>query len=145
MPVRRVKADEAKRLIDEQGYVYLDVRSIPEFEAGHAVGAFNVPLLHMSGGGMQPNPAFMEVVAANFAKDAKLVTGCKMGGRSLREAEMLAAAGFPNVVDLLGGFGGEYNQMRELVNPGWTQAGLPVEQEAQPGRAFAEMRTRTKP
>jgi rhodanese-related sulfurtransferase len=34
MPVKRVSAEEARRLMEEQGYVYVDVRSVPEFEAG---------------------------------------------------------------------------------------------------------------
>ena len=29
-----------------EGYTYVDVRSIPEFEQGHPEGAVNVPLLH---------------------------------------------------------------------------------------------------
>ena len=32
-----------------QGYTYVDVRSIPEFEQGHPAGAVNVPLLHRDG------------------------------------------------------------------------------------------------
>ncbi|MCA9595042.1 MAG: hypothetical protein KC776_17110, partial [Myxococcales bacterium] len=31
----------------KDGYVYVDVRSQPEFEAGHVPGSLNVPLLHM--------------------------------------------------------------------------------------------------
>jgi rhodanese-related sulfurtransferase len=41
---RRVSPQEAKDLMDKEGYVYVDVRSIPEFEAGHPAGAFNVPI-----------------------------------------------------------------------------------------------------
>ena len=35
MPVKRVSPEDAQRLMDKEGYVYVDVRSIPEFEAGH--------------------------------------------------------------------------------------------------------------
>jgi len=142
MPVRRVPPAEASRLIAEEGYVYLDVRSIPEFDGGHPTGAYNVPLLHMGPGGMMPNAEFLEVVSSRFPKGAKIVTGCKMGGRSLRAAEMLAAAGYGSVVDLVGGFGGEYNHMRQLVNPGWSQSGLSVEETAQPGRSYEELRAK---
>ena len=53
--VKRVTPPEADALL-AQGWTYLDVRSIPEFEGGHPAGAANVPLLHMQGGRMAPNP-----------------------------------------------------------------------------------------
>ena len=80
MAVKRVSPAEARDLIDKQGYVYVDVRSVPEFAAGHPQGAYNVPLMNMGPGGMSPNPDFMTVMAT-FPKDAKLVVGCKAGGR----------------------------------------------------------------
>ncbi|MFO0660436.1 MAG: rhodanese-like domain-containing protein [Polyangiaceae bacterium] len=91
--LRRVSPVEAKQLVDE-GYAYLDVRSEPEFEEGHPAGSVNVPLLHMTAGGMSPNPDFVTVVEKAFAKDAKIVVGCKAGGRSLKAAQALIAAGF---------------------------------------------------
>ena len=94
MPVKRVSPDEALALMQEEGYVYLDVRSVPEFEAGHPEGAYNVPLLDMGPQGMTPNPAFLQVVQAHFPKDAKLVVGCKAGGRSLSAASLLEANGY---------------------------------------------------
>src|SRR5687767_13784376 len=51
---RRVLPEEAEKLIAE-GYTYVDVRSVPEFEQGHVPGALNVPLLHSAAGGMQEN------------------------------------------------------------------------------------------
>jgi len=88
--VKRVTPIEADALLKE-GWVYLDVRSIPEFEGGHPTGAANIPLLHMAGGRMAPNPAFQAVVAANYPKDAKIVVGCKAGGRSLQAATLMEA------------------------------------------------------
>ena len=64
--VKRVTPSEAAALLAE-GWSYLDVRSIPEFEEGHPAGAANVPLLHFTGGRMSPNGDFQKVVAANFA------------------------------------------------------------------------------
>ena len=75
MAVKRISPDEAREIIDKQGYAYLDVRSVPEFEAGHPTGAYNVPLLHMGPGGMSPNPDFMAVVQKAFPTDARLVLG----------------------------------------------------------------------
>jgi rhodanese-related sulfurtransferase len=133
MPGKRVSPDEARALIDKEGYAYLDVRSVPEFEAGHPSGAFNVPLMHMGPGGMSPNPDFMAVVQKNFPADARLVVGCKGGGRSLRAVEMLQSAGFTNIVDQRAGFEG---QPRE---PGWRPRGLPTSVEAKPGRAYESL------
>ena len=59
--VKRVTPIEADALLKD-GWAYLDVRSIPEFEGGHPAGAANIPLLHMTGGRMAPNPAFQSVV-----------------------------------------------------------------------------------
>src|SRR4051812_20473454 len=103
---KRILPKEAAALVEE-GWVYLDVRSIPEFEQGHPVGALNVPLLHFQSGRMTPNPDFQRVVTANLAKDAKIVVGCKAGGRSLQAASLMETAGYTSVVDMRGGFHGE--------------------------------------
>ena len=55
MSVQRVTPLEAKLLLD-QGFAYLDVRSIPEYEQGHAPFAYNIPIMHFTPGpGMQPH------------------------------------------------------------------------------------------
>src|SRR5262245_24358129 len=81
-PIQRVSPEEAVALLD-QGYVYVDVRSEPEFEAGHVPGAFNVPLKHATslGAEMTPNDEFLDVMRAAFAKDDKLLLGCRSGRR----------------------------------------------------------------
>ncbi len=117
---KRVTITEANALL-ASGHKYLDVRSIPEFEGGRPAGAINVPLMHSQGGSMAPNPDFLAVVEACFAKDTPLVVGCRSGQRSARAATLLAQAGYRNVVDLLGGFGGD------ATHPGWGSSGLPVE------------------
>ncbi|HEY3253455.1 MAG TPA: rhodanese-like domain-containing protein, partial [Polyangiaceae bacterium] len=43
--IKPVTPEEAAELLS-QGHVYVDVRSEPEFEAGHPAGALNVPLLN---------------------------------------------------------------------------------------------------
>ena len=116
-------AEQARDLIESgEGYVYLDVRSVPEFEAGHAPGAKNIPLLHRTPMGMQPNDRFVEVCDRALDKDAKIITACLVGGRSLRAAQILIANGFANVVDMRGGFQGESDRMGRLVYPGWMPA-----------------------
>ena len=125
-----------------QGYAYLDVRSLPEFEAGHPEGAYNVPLLHMHDGRMTPNPEFLEVVSRAFPKDARLVTGCRTGRRSLQAAHLLQQAGFVDVLDCAGGFAGETDMFGRLVEAGWASAGLPASQTADPGRSYRELLAR---
>lgn len=107
------------------GATYLDVRSVPEFQQGHPEGAFNVPLLHFDPQTrqMKPNPEFVSVVKGNVAPDAKLVIGCQVGGRSQQACEVLSNAGFQDVANVLGGYGGA----PQMGHAGWVQAGLPVE------------------
>lgn len=116
------------------GAAYLDVRSVPEFRQGHPDGAFNIPLLHLDPQTrqMRPNPEFVSVVKANFAPDAKLVIGCQMGGRSQHACEVLSGAGFQDVANVLGGYGGA----PQMGHAGWVQAGLPVETAADDRREY---------
>jgi rhodanese-related sulfurtransferase len=135
---KRVTPPEAAELL-KQGWRYLDVRSIPEFEDGHPTGAANIPLLHLQAGRMVPNPDFQRVVEANFEKGAPLVIGCKSGGRSAQAAALLEAAGYTQVVDMRGGFGGERDGMGRTAVAGWAEAGLPVDKAATPGNSYADL------
>jgi rhodanese-related sulfurtransferase len=142
---RRISPQEARELMEKQGYVYVDVRSIPEFQAGHPDGAFNVPLMHMGPAGMTPNAEFVEVMQKAFPRDARLVLGCKAGGRSARAAAMLEAAGFANVVDQRAGFEGAPDPATgRVVEPGWRPAGLPVTRNAAPGHDYESLRAGRK-
>lgn len=136
--IKRVSPAEAKTLMDE-GYLYLDVRSEPEFAAGHPAGAHNVPIMLAGPRGMAPNPDFQAVVEALYAKDEKLVLGCRSGQRSMRAAEMMVAAGYTGVVDQRAGFDGPRDAFGQLTEPGWGPAGLPVE-TATPGGSYAELK-----
>src|SRR5688572_21748839 len=136
MAIRRVTPQEAKALMDDEGFVYVDVRSIPEFEKGHPEGAYNVPLLHMGAGGMAPNAEFVPVMEKNFPKDAKLIIACKMGGRSAQASQLLAAKGYTNLVDQGAGFEGQPG------NPGWQPSGLPVSSSASADHAYEQLKSR---
>jgi rhodanese-related sulfurtransferase len=142
MTVKRVSPQEADALVKEGGHAYLDVRSIPEFDAGHPAGAYNIPLLHATPSGMRPNPDFLSVVAAAFAKDAKLVLGCRTGIRSLRAAQGLLDAGFETVVDQRAGFHGARDPFGQVQEAGWQDAGLDVATDAEPGRAYEALLAR---
>lgn len=123
---KRVSPAEAKKLVDE-GWTYVDVRSVPEFEQEHPAGAKNVPLMNMGPGGMTPNPEFLAVMSKAFPKDIKLVVGCKTGGRSLRAAQLLAQNGWTNVIDQRAGMDGARDPFGQVTEAGWKSAGLPVD------------------
>ncbi|MFQ5694533.1 MAG: rhodanese-like domain-containing protein [Terriglobia bacterium] len=137
MVIKRVSPEEANQLLEGEGYSYLDVRTVPEFGAGHVPGAKNIPLAEPDAmGRMQLNPVFLETIGKNFGKESKLITGCQKGGRSLKAAELLAQAGFTNVVDMRGGFGGETDQLGRVTFPGWAPRGLPTTAESDPADRY---------
>ena len=126
--MKEVNAQEAYDLMrSDPEYVYLDVRSVPEFEAGHAPGAINIPIMHFSpGAGMSPNQDFTAVVEAALPKDAKLVIGCKSGGRSARACDVMSQMGYTNVANIRGGFVGAMDNMGRVTEPGWSMLNLPT-------------------
>lgn len=143
MEVKRISPEEAKALLDSgQGYRYVDVRTIEEFARGHVSGAKNIPYLErdMERGTMTLNPEFAQVVEKNFGKDAKLICGCQMGGRSFKATQSLLAAGFQNVVDMRGGFGGEIDSSGSMTFPGWARLGLPTSTESAPGDRYEDLK-----
>jgi rhodanese-related sulfurtransferase len=142
MTVKRVSPQEADALVRDAGYVYIDVRSIPEFDGGHTAGAYNIPLMHATPSGMRPNGDFMSVVSAVFPKDSKLVVGCRSGNRSLRAAEALIAAGYENVVDQRAGHGGARDAFGQIQEAGWEGAGLEVADDPHPERTYESLLAR---
>lgn len=125
---KNVSVSEAGQL-QQQGSTYVDVRSRPEFEAGHPEGAVNIPLLDRDDvtGQVMPNPDFIRVMQATYAPDARLLLGCQVGGRSMRAAQMLESFGFTDLTNVQGGFAS------------WAQHGLPVEGGAPAGRRYADV------
>ena len=136
----RVSAREAYALVREQGYAYLDVRAVPEFDAGHPEGAYNVPLAEPAGEGMRDNPRFLAEVAALFATAAPLVVGCASGVRSARAAELLRGRGFTRVVEQRAGMEGVRDAFGRVKEKGYRAEGLPVATRAAPGRSHADAR-----
>lgn len=143
MTVKHVTVREAHQK-QTDGYIYVDVRSVPEFEAGHPAGAVNVPLLHFDERTRQmtPNREFVEVMRASFPPDARLLIGCQVGGRSLQAAQMLVGSGYRDVSNVVGGYAGARDPMTGALRAeGWTQAGLPSESDA-PGRNYDDVRAK---
>lgn len=130
MEIRQTTPTEAyATLTGRPGAVYLDVRTEAEFEAGHPAGARNVPVVFFdpAGGPPRPNPEFAAAVERLVPRTAPLLVGCQAGGRSQRACELLAAAGYADLTNVQGGFGGARDQAGRVVVPGWREAGLPVE------------------
>lgn len=140
MATKSVSPEEAAALLAE-GYVYVDVRSEPEFEAGHVPGALNVPLLHQGVAGLVANPEFLSVMQQAFGTGEKMVIGCKAGGRSKKAADQLAQAGFTELADMSAGWDGSRNAFGQVV-PGWSKTGLPVEPGKPAGQAYADVKNR---
>ena len=144
--MKEVTPQEARNLMEgDEQYTYLDVRSVPEFEAGHPLGAINIPLMHFNPGvGMTPNQDFLAVVEANLPKDAKLLIGCKSGGRSAHACELLSQAGYTDVANVRGGFGGAMDNFGRLIEPGWSMHNLPASTEAGDDARYESLAAKAK-
>ena len=145
MDVPQTTPPEAFETLErEPGALYLDVRTEAEFEAGHPLRARNVPVVFFdqAAGRPVPNPEFLAVVERNFPRTTKLVVGCQAGGRSQRACEILAEAGYADVTNVRGGFGGARDQSGRVVVPGWRDARLPVETGQTPGASYAELKAK---
>ncbi len=139
--IRRISPLEASEKLAE-GYTYVDVRTVEEFEAGHPAGAVNVPLALRAPGAMAPNPDFLSAMTAAYPKDAKIICGCKTGSRSLRAAQALALAGFTDVLDQRAGWDGARDAFGQLSEAGWGRTDLPAERGQPEGRSWADMKAR---
>lgn len=132
---------EAKRLLDgPEGWKYVDVRTVEEFQAGHPLNAYNVPVaLRDARGGMAPNPDFVAVIQKTFPLDARLVIGCASGVRSTHACNTLDSAGYTALVNMQCGFSGKRDGSGRVVEAGWQNSGLPCEAVAPPERSYANL------
>jgi rhodanese-related sulfurtransferase len=113
----RISPAEAHAKMTDEGFTYVDVRRPEEFAAGHPAGSINVVL----------GDSFVADMSTRFAKDAKIILGCRTGVRSLKAQAMLVAAGFTNVLEQRAGWDGARGSFGEVVEPGWKRLGLPSE------------------
>ena len=123
------------------GTIFLDVRSVLEFEKGHVPGAVNIPIMDYSveGERLEPNTSFLQVCNGRFSSDTPLIVGCAAGARSLRAAHALESARFTNVVNMVGGFSGKRNALGEFEQLGWVQEELPVSHDPSDGESYASI------
>jgi rhodanese-related sulfurtransferase len=119
---------------------YLDVRTEAEFAQSHPAGALNVPVVFLEPGSpAKPNPAFLDVVRRHLDPAAKIYVGCQSGGRSQRAAEILVGAGYSDITNVSGGFGGARDRSGAVVVQGWRDAGLPTESGQPADRSYRDL------
>ncbi|NJL74275.1 MAG: rhodanese-like domain-containing protein [Saprospiraceae bacterium] len=73
----------------------VDVRTVPEFEAGHLDQAINI---NVNGAD------FATQVKKNIDPNQPIFVYCQVGGRSARAAKILADLGYTQIYDLAGGY-----------------------------------------
>ncbi|HEX4330239.1 MAG TPA: rhodanese-like domain-containing protein [Burkholderiales bacterium] len=109
--------------------LFVDCRTEMEFfYVGHPVGAAHVAWQEAPD--WEVNDKFAaEVLREAGAKDRPVVLICRSGNRSVDAGEVLEAAGFADVTNVLYGFEGELDPQhhRNGLN-GWRHDGLPWEQ-----------------
>ncbi len=86
--------DVQKKINDGVKFYLIDVRTTPEYLAGHVQGAILIPrgLLEFKIGKIVPDP------------NADIVIYCKTGGRGSLAVKTLMDMGYKNVKDMDGGF-----------------------------------------
>ena len=88
---RTISMQQLEQFLDgERTFTLLDVREQKEYEAGHLLGAVNLPYEQL------------DEVEAEITKDRPVVIYCAYGGQSLLAARELAGRGY-DAVNALGG------------------------------------------
>lgn len=103
MMVPQIDARDARRAVDEQDALLVDVRESNEWGDARIPGALHVPLSEF------------QARVGDLPKDRPLILYCASGARSNAAAGFLLGQGFPDVVNLAPGIAG------------WQAAGLPIE------------------
>ncbi|RDY14229.1 Thiosulfate sulfurtransferase 18, partial [Mucuna pruriens] len=95
----------AKGLI-QTSHVYLDVRTVEEFQKGHvnAEKIINIPYMFNTPEGRVKNPEFLKEVSSACKKEDHIIVGCQSGVRSLYATAELLAEGFEDVSNMGGGY-----------------------------------------
>ena len=147
MAIKEVTPQQAHDILtNDSSAVYIDVRTEGEFANGHPQGAVNIPVAFPDPArGMMVNSDFVRVVEANFPREKKIILGCQAGPRSTSAANMLQQAGFQDLSNLLGGFGGMRDPTARISAPGWASSGLPVSNDNGEGVSYHPLSAKAKP
>ena len=88
--VTNVNYETAKKIIDEENAIIIDVRTQEEFDSGHIDGALLIPV-----------DVIDEKIEENVAdKKTSIIVYCRSGNRSKTAADILINHGYENVYDL---------------------------------------------
>lgn len=104
----KIDAEEAKRMMDEEEVVIVDVRRIDEYETSHIPGAVLIPNEDIGEAEPEKLPD----------KDAVLVVYCRTGVRSKEASEKLVKLGYKNVYDMGGIMSWPYETITERTGFG---------------------------
>jgi rhodanese-related sulfurtransferase len=146
MAVKEITPQQAHDTLQkESDAVYIDVRTEREFVAGHPEGAVNIPVAFPDPArGMVMNADFVKVVEGHFPKTKKIIVGCQAGPRSTAAAGLLEKAGYQDVSNMLGGFGGMRDPSGRVIDPGWSSLDLPVSQDNGEGLSYQSLIVKLK-
>jgi rhodanese-related sulfurtransferase len=146
MAIKDITPQEAHDLLQkDSNCVYIDVRTEREFSAGHPQGAVNIPVAFPDPAqGMAINEDFVRVVESHFPTDKTIIVGCQAGPRSSAAARLLQDAGYQQISNVHGGFGGMRDPFGNVIAPGWSSLGLPVSQENAEGMSYESLAAKIK-
>lgn len=146
MAIKEITPQQAHDLLqNDPAAIYIDVRTPREFAGGHPQGAVNIPVAFPDPArGMVMNADFVKVVEGNFPKDKKIIVGCQAGPRSNAAAGLLHQAGYQDLSNMVGGFGGMRDPMGKVIAPGWSSLELPVGQDNGEGVSYESLSAKTR-
>lgn len=98
---KKITSDEAKKMMETQKAIVVDVRTLEEYNEGHIPNAISVPLEIIEN----------EAEAKLKNKDDLILVYCRSGRRSREAALKLIEKGYTNVID----FGGIKDWNGEVV------------------------------
>ena len=98
---KKITLDEAKKMMETQKVIVVDVRTLEEYNEGHIPNAISVPLETIEN----------EAEAKLKNKDDLILVYCRSGRRSREAALKLIEKGYTNVID----FGGIKDWNGEVV------------------------------
>jgi E3 ubiquitin-protein ligase RNF13 len=130
MPIESLDPRSAhKAMSAESDFVFMDVRTVEEYEQGHPKHAINIPwaVIDPRSGQMAQNPDFLPTVQKTVKPGTKIYASCQSGIRSMNACRDLQGAGYVALVNIEGGFGGKRDPTGAISMDGWRDSGLPVE------------------
>ena len=98
---KKITAEEAKGIIDNEDVIIVDVRTQAEYDEGHIKNAVNAPVTEIAD----------KAEKVLDDKSAKILVYCRSGNRSATAAKTLIEMGYNNVYD----FGGITDWKYEIV------------------------------